>query len=80
MGSGENGSWTFLDIVTLISFVIGLQNLELNIDQNDMDKQTQEINQTADALVSAAISEIHEHLEKQDRKIEEILRYIHEAN
>lgn len=78
MGSGKNGEWTFLDIITIVSFIIGIQNLELNIDQNDMDKQTRDINETANALVSAAISEIHKHLENQDRKIEEILEYIHE--
>ena len=73
MGSGENGAWTFLDLITLISFVIGLQNLELNITQNDLQSQTQDINETADKLVKDAIEEIHRHLQEQDRKIEILL-------
>ena len=77
MGSGENGAWTFLDVVTLISFVIGLQNLEMNITQNDIAEQTQDINKAADKLVSNALSDIHAHLQEQDRKLERIL---HEIN
>ena len=73
MGSGENGNLTFIDLISLISFVIGLQNLELNIDQNDLQRQTQEINGTADKLVKDALEEIHRHLQEQDAKIERII-------
>ena len=70
MGSGENGSITFLDLINIISFVIGLQNLELNISQNDLQEQTQDINGAADKLVKDALEEIHRHLKEQDRKIQ----------
>lgn len=73
MGSGENGTWTFLDLITLISFVIGLQNLELNISQNDLQEQTQDINEAADRLVNNALEEIHNHLQEQDRKLQILL-------
>ena len=73
MGSGENGAWTFLDVLTLISFVVGLQNLEMNITQNDIAQQTKDINEAADELVSKALSDIHAHLQEQDEKIERIL-------
>ena len=76
LGSGNSGEWTFLDIVTLISFVIGLQNLEMNITQNDMQEQTQTINNTADERVNRILKEIHSHLEMQDEKIDTILKYL----
>ena len=72
MGSGDN-TWTFLDLITVISFVIGLQNLELNISQNDLQEQTQDINGAADRLVKDALEEIHRHLQEQDAKIEILL-------
>ena len=78
LGSGNNGELTFLDIISLISFVVGLQNLELNITQNDIQEQTNEINDTADKRVNRLLSEIHSHLEAQDKKIDDIWRYIHE--
>ena len=75
MGS-ENGAWTFLDFLTLAGFVIGLQNLEMNIDQNDMQAQTQDINKAADRLVSSALSDIHAHLQKQDKKLDDIMEIL----
>ena len=73
MGTGENGALTFFDMITLISFVVGLQNLELNITQNDLQEQTQDINETADKLVKDAIEEIHRHLQEQDAKLAALL-------
>ena len=73
MGTGENGALTFFDMITFISFIVGLQNLELNITQNDLQEQTQDINETADKLVKDAIEEIHRHLQEQDAKIEILL-------
>ena len=68
MGSGNNGNWTFMDILSLMSFVIGLQNLELNISQENLDQQTVELKKQVDADVAAALAEIHSHLEKHDKK------------
>ena len=74
IGSGTNGELTALDILNVLSFIIGLKNLDLNIDQNDMDNQTREIGKRASELVNNAIAEIHQHLEKQDQKISLILK------
>lgn len=74
IGSGTNGELTALDILNVLSFIIGLKNLDLNIDQNDMDNQTREIDKRASELVNNAIAEIHQHLEKQDQKISLILK------
>ena len=58
VGSGINGEITFLDIIGIMSFLIGVQNLDLNITQDDM---------------QYVLSDIHNHLQKQDDKIDKIL-------
>ena len=45
-GSGPNGEYTFLDMLSIASFVIGLQNLDMNVDQNDMQDLQNTFNQT----------------------------------
>lgn len=69
LGSGADGEWTFLDILTLMGFCIGLQNLDLNISQDDMDNQTQEL----DRRLREVVDDIHRHLALQDKKIDLIL-------
>lgn len=76
MGSGQNGQLTFIDLLSILSFAVGLQNLGINIGQDDMDRQTREIDAQAGALVSSALAEIHAHLEEQDAKINKILEAI----
>ena len=73
LGSGDNGEWTFLDVLTLISFIVGLQNLDMNITQEDMANTTAELDAKVDAKFSRALDEIHSHLELQDHKIDDIL-------
>lgn len=73
-GSGENGELTFLDFIQLVSFVVGLENLELNITQEDMDKQTADLDANVNEQIQNALSDIHSHLRTQDVKIDEILR------
>ena len=76
-GSGDNGEITFLDILAIMSFCIGLQNLDLNIAQEDLDNQTQEL----DARLRKVVDDIHKHLQEQDIKIDRILKEIsHEEN
>ena len=70
LGSGDNGEWTFLDILTVMSFCIGVQNLDLNIAQEDLDNQTQEL----DRKLRIVVDDIHQHLKDQDKKIDEILQ------
>lgn len=67
---------TFIDILSIASFVIGLQNLELNITQNDLADQTKDIDARADARVDRLLNEIHEHLQEQDEKINLIIKEI----
>lgn len=70
LGSGDNGEFTFLDTISLTSFLIGLMNLEENLTQGDKQELMEELSKKADLL----LSEIHSHLEAQDEKINEILR------
>ena len=69
LGSGSDGEWTFIDIISLIGFCVGLQNLDLNISQENLDNQTQEL----DAKLPEVVNDIHNHLALQDEKINRIL-------
>ena len=75
MGGGKN-EWTFIDILSVMSFCIGLQNLDLNIEQSDLDAQTQEL----DRRLRTVVDDIHQHLKDQDQKIDEILRRMDDAD
>ena len=68
-GSGSNGEWTFLDVLSLASFLIGLQNLDINISQSDMQEMQQHFND----LLEKIVTELHEHLEVQDEKLNMII-------
>ena len=70
LGSGANGELTFLDAIGLASFLIGVQNLDMNLTQDDK----QDIQHTFDQRLSQTMSEVHNHLEEQDKKMDEILR------
>lgn len=76
IGSGDNGEITFLDAIAIISFCVGLQNLDLNIAQEDLDNQTQEL----DARLHAVVDDIQRHLQAQDVKIDKILEVLDEKN
>lgn len=71
-GSGDNGELTFLDLLSIISFCVGLQNLELNITEQDINDQTQEL----DKRLRMVVDDIHRHLKAQDVKIDRILEVI----
>ena len=68
-GSGTNGELTFLDLLSIISFCVGLQNLDLNLAQEDLDRQTQEL----DSRLRTVVDDIHGHLSVQDTKLNLIL-------
>lgn len=72
LGSGDFGEWTFLDLLSIISFIIGLENLEMNISQENLDNQTQEL----DKELHKAVADIHFHLQEQDKKINQILEVL----
>ena len=69
LGSGENGEFTFLDTLGILSFIIGAMNLNENLTQGDKQDLLQEFSSKADLL----LKEIHLHLEKQDNKLDKIL-------
>ena len=57
-----NSQFDILDIISIINFFIGLKNLNENVEQGSVQQSLQ--NKTHD---------IHEHLNMQDKKIDEIL-------
>ena len=68
-GNGENGQLTFLDTINLISFMIGIMNLNENLTQGDKQDLLKTFSQEAERL----LNEIHHHLQEQDEKIDIIL-------
>ena len=62
----------FLDLISVLGFYIGLVNLEYNIGQSDLDRQTQEL----DRRLKEVVDDIHKHLKDQDAKIDLILKEI----
>lgn len=55
----------FMDILNIVSFAIGVENLNSNLDQNTMQQ-----------LLEGAVGDIHNHLEEQDKKLDRILEVI----
>lgn len=63
--NNENGgllNQNVLDAIAAISFVIGVANYQENVSQSDVQD-----------LVQNALRDLHNHLEQQDKKIDEIL-------
>ena len=71
-GSGNNGQFTFLDSITLISFIIGIMNYEENLTQSDKQDLQDQLNSKIDLL----LKEIHTHLKQQDEKIDKIMEVL----
>lgn len=67
-----NGQLDFLDVLNIMSFVIGLMNYDENLTQNDKQDLMQELNAKSDKL----LEEIHKHLTEQDKKIDSILKEV----
>lgn len=70
----KNNELGFLDLITIISFVVGLQNLEMNITQEDMQETTEKL----DKALRDQVKDIHNHLAEQDKKIDNILNILKE--
>ncbi len=64
-----NKQLDFLDTLNIMSFVIGLMNLDENMTQGDKQELMQELSNKAELL----LNEIHSHLKEQDKKIDKIL-------
>ena len=69
LGSGENGEFTFLDMLSILSFIIGTMNFNENLTQGDKQDLLEEFSSKADVL----LKEIHSHLEEQDNKLDRLL-------
>ena len=67
----NNSQFEFLDILTILSFALQVENQGKVIGLTEVQDE-----------VNRAVSEIHAHLEEQDRKIELLLERIgkHEAD
>lgn len=79
LDSGNNGQLTMLDWLSILSFAVGLQNLDLNVSQQDIQSQTQDLYTQFNKQIKTVLSEIHSHLEKQDDKIDKILQLLDSA-
>ncbi len=64
-----NKQLDLLDTLNIMSFVIGLMNLDENMTQGDKQELMQELSNKAELL----LNEIHSHLKEQDKKIDKIL-------
>lgn len=68
---GENSNrQSFLDFLNVMSFIIGVMNLNENLTQGDK----QELMESLSKQTQTVLTEIHSHLESQDKKIDEILK------
>ena len=72
LGSGDNGEFTFLDTLSIMSFLIGMMNYGENLTQGDKQELQESLSQKAELL----LKEIHGHLEDQDKKIDKILEVL----
>ena len=75
-GSGDNGDLTFLDIVSLASFFVGLENLDMNLTQDDKQDLQRDLSEKSDVI----LTEIHKHLEEQDKLLKEIWSKLNEKD
>lgn len=74
----NEGQFDFIDLLSLMSFYIGLLNLDMNITQNDIQQQTAEIDTRINDHVKKALQDIHSHLKDQDVKLSEIQEQLKE--
>ena len=65
MIQSQQTNMSLLDLITIISFIIGVANYEENVDQS-----------TVQNVVKQAVNEIHNHLEMQDYKIDKIMEVL----
>lgn len=61
----ENKQLGILDIMSMISFFIGIANYSENLSQG-----------SAQDVIRLAVKDIHEHLEEQDEKLNRILELL----
>lgn len=74
----DDGQLNFIDLLSVLSFYIGLLNLDMNITQNDIAEQTADIDKRVSTHLHAVLSDIHTHLTEQDIKLSEIQKQLEE--
>lgn len=65
-----NKELEFMDLLSIASFCITLKNLDENLSQNDKQDLLKELTDDVNLL----LEEIHKHLEKQDEKLDYIIK------
>ena len=63
--NNEGLSLDIIDIISVMSFIIGVKNYDENVSQSAMDK-----------TVQSAVRDIHNHLEAQDMRIDKIIELL----
>ena len=74
MNLKDNEQIDFLDFISILSFLIGVQNLDLNVTQNDLQSHTENL----DKALRKEVKEIHTHLEQQDKLLKDIFLELQE--
>lgn len=72
----DNQQLDFLDLLNILSFVIGILNYQENLTQSDK----QELLHKVDEDTQTAIKEVHNHLQMQDDKIDRIISMLEDKN
>ena len=72
LGSGESGEFSFIDMLSIASFLVGVENLDMNLTQDDKQDIQNDFSAKADML----LKEIHGHLEKQDNMLNQIMEVL----
>ena len=65
MNQNNNNGIGLLDVISIVSFIIGLTNYEENMSQSDVQ-----------GIMKVALNDIHEHLREQDEKIDHIIELL----
>ena len=68
----------FIDLLSVMSFFIGLMNLDMNITQNDIEKQTADIDEKVNDHLNDVLKQIQQHLQEQDIKLSVIRKQLEE--
>ena len=74
--NNDNVQFTFLDIITLLGFVISVENLNQNLSQNDKQDLQNDLSEKAERI----LNEIHTHLQDQDAKLNIIMEKLNEKD
>ena len=74
----DNNQLEFLDVLSILSFLISVRNLDLNVSQEDIAKQANRISEQADKRLHEVLEEIHGHLSVQDSKLNIIMEQLEE--